>query len=93
MMPFSEKTLTALGIAVRDEEPIADLEFIGVSPRTLSILQKNGINTMDQLMHKTQEELHEIKSISTRSVSQLMTCLQNYHELSSKLGVSLTSFE
>ena len=84
-MPFSEECLIAIGMAVKNQEPVADLEFIGVKSRTLSILQKNGINTMDQLMYCTQKQLQEIKSISTRSISQLMQCLANYHELSKKI--------
>jgi DNA-directed RNA polymerase alpha subunit len=83
-MPFSEECLLAISMAVKNQEPVVDLEFIGVKSRTLSILQKNGINTMDQLMHCTKKQLQEIKSIGENSVSQIIQCLANYHEISKK---------
>ena len=80
-MEFSEQALAALGQADHDKDPIDDLEFIGVPPRTLSILQKNGIITMDILLSKTPQELCTIKSLNTPSIDKLLSCLQHYDEV------------
>lgn len=81
---YSEEAIKALGIAARDKDSIFDLEFLGIPTRALSILQKNGIETMDQLLQKTSKELAQIKNISEITVYKILVALSFYHELPRK---------
>jgi len=78
---FPKAAHRAIAEAVKNNEPVSDLEFIGVSERTISVLDANGIDTMKKLMYKTPKQLYGIKSLGAKSINQLLKALELYHLL------------
>lgn len=63
------------------DQPVSDLQFLGMSTRTLQKLNENGIIEMRDLMRWTPERFLTIKSFGEKSLGQLFEALSNYDKL------------
>jgi len=74
--------LEAIRQGIRRGDVLADLEEIGaLNVRTINLLERAGIVTLEQLMHTSQETLFTIDHLGTGAINKLLHCLNNYHTL------------
>jgi hypothetical protein len=68
---------------IRRGDAVAQLEYLGFSPRYMNLLENSRLNiiTLAQLMARGREELLEIPGFGESALHQLMDCLSRYHEL------------
>lgn len=80
-IPYEARVAITQGVT-RDE-PVADLQYLGLAPRNINILEnsKYQITTLKQLVSRKREELLDIPTLGANGVSQLLQCLARYHEL------------
>ncbi len=68
---------------IRRGDAVAQLEYLGFSPRYMNLLENSRLNiiTLAQLMGRGRDELLEIPGFGESALHQLMDCLARYHEL------------
>lgn len=62
------------------------IDQIGLSARSNHALHKRNIHTVDKMLELTEEELINIPQLGRKSVDEILTVIQKYHELSNSLG-------
>ncbi len=55
--------------------PIEGLSF---SMRVENLLKRNGLNTLDDIVHKSKEELSSIRGLGVGSLAEIESKLQKY---------------
>jgi DNA-directed RNA polymerase alpha subunit len=80
---ISEQARRAIAQGVDRGDPLANLEYLGVTVRTINILEnsKFGITTLEQLVSQRREQLLEIPNVTPATVDELLRALARYHEL------------
>ena len=70
----------AIADGVRRDDPVAEMEFLGLSPRVISLLEESRyeIISLSDLLGRTQTELLAIPSFGDRTLSQILACLARY---------------
>ena len=83
MLCKSLKTLESCfpEVVVKLNQPIVSL---GVSVRTLHALEGEGINTVAELVMRTEEQLRQVRNVGDLSIQEIVTGLE-------RLGVKLRS--
>lgn len=76
---IGEEAMKAINKAVKNRSPVSELEQIGVSQRLINLLQKNGINTIHDLMFKSRGELLEMKNFGRKQLEVIFVALSKYH--------------
>jgi DNA-directed RNA polymerase alpha subunit len=81
--PEGKKAREALAEGVARDDTVADLELLGLSLRTINLLEEShlAICTIKELVSKTPEELLSIKSFARTALQEVMFCLARYDRL------------
>jgi hypothetical protein len=68
---------------IRRGDAVAQLEYLGFSPRYMNLLENSRLNiiSLAQLIGHSREDLLEIPGFGESALHQLMDCLARYHEL------------
>lgn len=80
---MSEEARRALEKGVRDQDPVADLELVGLTQRTINQLENSAfeVTSVDQLVELADEDLLTISWLGQDGVNQIKKCLTRYDEL------------
>ncbi|MCR4661040.1 MAG: DNA-directed RNA polymerase subunit alpha [Clostridia bacterium] len=62
-------------VAEKDEEKSIDISSLGLSPRPLNCLQRNGINTTSDLAKMTASDLRKIQNLGAKSYDEILAKL------------------
>jgi DNA-directed RNA polymerase alpha subunit len=83
MPRISEAARKAIARGVARGDPMTELEYLGVSVRTINILENSPfhITRLEQLVRHTREELLTIPSITCSVLQEVLDALARYHEL------------
>jgi DNA-directed RNA polymerase alpha subunit len=78
-----QEALVAIQEGVRRGDWITEMEYLGLPLRVINMLEESGyeINTLEDLLAHTTEELMTIDSLADVSVRQIMLALSQYHHL------------
>jgi hypothetical protein len=73
----------AIRRGIRRGDAVAQLEYLGFSPRYMNLLENSRMNiiSLAQLMARSRGELLEIPGFGESALHQLMDCLSRYHQL------------
>ena len=74
--------MAAISVAVNERHPISNLEELGVGQRMINLLQTNGVNDMNDLMHKEKDQLLKMQNFGQKQLHLLFDALSKYHSLS-----------
>jgi len=80
---ISDETKKILCVAVDRGDTVSDLEIAGLPVRTVNILASYNINTLEDLLNHTQDELAKIPSIGEGAIKQIFQALSNYSKVES----------
>lgn len=84
-MMISKKAMLAIQKGIEDENTIAQLEYLGVSLRTINQIEDHcGLIYLKDLVSLTDDEILTIPNLGEKGLASIKTALQNYH----KLGVT-----
>lgn len=86
---FSSEALQAIHDGIEANDPVSNLEWLGLAPRALQQLNEAEIVTLRHLMDKNQEDLLQIDSFGNVSLDQLMEALAQYHNLKEALDAHI----
>lgn len=76
------KALAAISKGIERGDSMADLEEIGaLNVRTINLLERHGILTLEDLMHTSQDTLFSIPHFGIGAINSLLKTLNNYHTL------------
>lgn len=79
---ISKKAIFAIQEGIKNEDTIAQLEYLGVSLRTINQIEDNcGLIYLKELVSLTDKKLLEIPNLGEKGLATIKTALQNYHEL------------
>ena len=78
-----KKALAAISIGVRRGDPVANLEYLGLTVRTLNILENSGFGIMqlEDLLVRTPDELLDIPSVTPSVLHEIFGSLARYDQL------------
>jgi DNA-directed RNA polymerase alpha subunit len=82
-MQITASLQKALSDAVYNQTPLSDLEFLGASPRTLSILDESGYVTIAQILNSSKERLYKVKSLDKKTIDDFIDCIMKLDQLKS----------
>jgi len=73
----------AIARGIRRGDAVANLEYLGLSPRYMNLLENSRFNiiTLQQLMAHNRDELLDIPGFGESALQQLFECLARYDEL------------
>ena len=76
------KALEAISKGIEEGHSMADLEEIGaLNVRTINLLEREGILTLEDLMNTSQDKLFAIPHFGIGAINNLLKTLNNYHTL------------
>lgn len=78
---ISHEAAEAIAQAVKDRHPVSNLEELGIGQRMINLFQSNGIQDMNDLMHKKRQELMQIQNFGEKQLIALFDALSKYHNL------------
>jgi DNA-directed RNA polymerase alpha subunit len=80
---ISQEARLAIARGVKRGDPIAELEYLGLSVRHINLLEnsKFQITWLEQLVSLRREELLEIPNFSSNMLSDVLECLARYNKL------------
>ena len=79
LQKIGKEALDALSIAAKERHPIACLEQLGVNQRLINLLCINGINDINDLLHKSKDELLKLNNFGSRQLQILFEAMSKYH--------------
>jgi DNA-directed RNA polymerase alpha subunit len=74
------KAMEAIIAGIEDDHPICNLEPLGISQRTINILEGAGIFMLENLMHTKKEELASLENLGPKGLQQIFKALAKYDE-------------
>jgi DNA-directed RNA polymerase alpha subunit len=80
---FSEDARRAIASGVQRDHPVANLEYLGMTLRTINILEnsEHQITKLAQLVGMSREALTAVPNVTAAVMDEILTCLSRYHEL------------
>jgi DNA-directed RNA polymerase alpha subunit len=78
---ISQEALLAIEIGVRQKHSISNLERLGIKQRLINLLESNGINDLNKLLHVKKEDLLKLPNFGEKQLQMLFEGLSNYHTL------------
>ena len=80
---FSESARLAIARGVQHDDPVANLEYLGMSLRTLNLLENSdySITKLSQLVDRRRDELLAIPNVTQSVLQEILVSLANYHKL------------
>lgn len=75
------EALLAIEIGVQQKHSISNLERLGIKQRLINLLESNGINDLNKLLHVTKEDLLKLPNFGEKQLQMLFEGLSNYHTL------------
>ena len=83
VFPIPPLARRALAEGVRRDDAVAELEYLGLSVRTINLLENSrfGITKLEELLNLQRDELLTIPNFGASGLTEVMDCLGRYHEL------------
>ena len=80
---FSEDARRAIASGVQGDHPVANLEYLGMTLRTINILEnsEHTITKLSQLVCMNRDDLMALPNVTTAVMDEILTSLSRYHEL------------
>lgn len=80
---FSDGARMAIAKGIQEDDPAANLEYLGMTLRTLNILENSdyGITKLSQLVCRSKDELLAIPNVTPTVLREILTSLSNYDKL------------
>lgn len=78
---LNPQALAAIQDGITRGDGLAEMEDIGLSQRTINILENHGILTLEDLMFTSLGDLASIPHIGVTAINQLLDCLNKYYIL------------
>jgi len=81
---ISKAARRAIAAGVKRGDPVANLEYLGLSLRTINILENSeyAIMHLEELVARHRDELLAIPNITPSVMREILHSLSRYHELS-----------
>ncbi len=80
---ISKAARGAIAAGVKRGDPVANLEYLGLSLRTINILENSeyAIMHLEELVARNRDELLAIPNITPSVMREILNALSRYHEL------------
>ena len=80
---FSDRARIAIANGIQQDDPAANLEYLGMTLRTLNILENSqyGITKLSQLVCRSKEELLAIPNVTPTVLNEVLVSLSHYDKL------------
>lgn len=80
---FSEDARRAIADGVQQDDPVANLEYLGMTLRTLNILEnsEHRITKLSQLVGLDRAQLMSLPNVTSSVLAEILDTLSRYHEL------------
>lgn len=81
--PLSDSARVAIAEGIQRDDPVANLEYLGMSLRTLNLLENSQytITKLSQLVDRRKDELLAIPNVTPSVLREILFSLANYHKL------------
>ncbi|MEK6249671.1 MAG: hypothetical protein N2C12_15925 [Planctomycetales bacterium] len=81
--PLSDSARVAISEGIQRDDPVANLEYLGMSLRTLNLLENSQytITKLSQLVDRRKDELLAIPNVTPSVLQEILLSLSNYHKL------------
>ncbi|MDH3718485.1 MAG: hypothetical protein OES79_10240 [Planctomycetota bacterium] len=80
---FSKEARRAIASGVQGDHPVANLEYLGMTLRTINILEnsEHQITKLAQLVSMSRDELTAVPNVTAAVMDEILTSLSRYDEL------------
>ena len=80
---ISDEARLAIARGVQRGDPVAELEYLGLSVRTINLLENSDfhITRLEQLVARSRDELLSIPNITRGVLVEILSAVARYHEL------------
>ncbi|HUS40737.1 MAG: hypothetical protein WBF93_14885 [Pirellulales bacterium] len=80
---FSEDARRAIADGVQQDDPVANLEYLGMTLRTLNILENSEqrITKLIQLVSLDRDQLMAMPNVTSSVLAEILDTLSRYHQL------------
>ena len=80
---FSREVQIAISEGVTQGDPITELEYLGLSIRTINLLENSRyqLTTLEDLVRLQRDDLLEIPNFGAHGLDELLQCLSRYDQL------------
>ncbi|NIL97021.1 MAG: hypothetical protein GTO62_07760 [Planctomycetales bacterium] len=80
---FSLEARQAIASGVQGDHPVANLEYLGMTLRTINILEnsEHRITKLRQLVSMSRHQLMAVPNVTSAVLSEILNCLAQYHQL------------
>ena len=80
---ISDAARRAIAKGVRRNDPVANLEYLGLTLRTINILENSEyeITRLEQLVSRSRDELLAIPNVTPSVMREIFESLGQYHKL------------
>lgn len=93
-MILNDLTCKDLIIEASDkDDPVCDLEFVGLRGKIITALEDSGIIYIKQLVVKTKQQIGKIKNIGPLFVDEIIQSLEKYNLLEDRKNSFITGTE
>lgn len=76
MSGANTEIVKAIGMLAQLADTGTELEELGLSVRTFHVLKRSGINTIEELTQKSQNEVIRIRGMGSRSYNEIVEALE-----------------
>ena len=76
MSGTNAEIVEAIGMLAQLADTGTELEELGLSVRTFHVLKRSGINTIEELTQKSQNEVIRIRGMGSRSYNEIVEALE-----------------
>lgn len=77
-MKFSEEARNALIEGVKRQDSVAELEYLGLNPRFISVLDTYGIVYVSELLALSKEDFASLSGLGAIAYEEIVACLSRY---------------
>ena len=80
---FSQAARRAIAEGVQQDDPVANLEYLGMTLRTMNILENSDhrITKLVQLVSLDRQQLMAMPNVTSSVLAEILDTLSRYHEL------------
>jgi DNA-directed RNA polymerase alpha subunit len=80
---FSDEARLAIARGVQRDDPVANLEYLGLTLRTINILENSDfqITKLSELVLRKRDELLSIPNVTPSVMREILNSLSRYHLL------------
>ena len=79
------EALRAIIEGIENDDPVCNLEPLGISQRTINLLEKARILTLEDLMYTEKKHLMALENLGPKGLIQIFEALAKYHEFEEEI--------